>query len=155
MIHESEVPQFEADRRARKIRWLPRGRPESAAWDGIERPETRFWKACPTVEVGDWWTEEINHAERDGEVVAVDPASHQWLWEYVMPAGTTNLVRYGWRRGELGRRVVSYNSLDDRWLSLIREEFFLCNPQERAAGFLARWEEFRCRSKTSVRTTCS
>lgn len=129
VIHESELGEF---RRATSLSWRPRGRPTKVEWDGVEHPETRYWGKCPTVAVGDWWAEEITGGMRDGEVIAVDHETGQFLWEYVMPGGTTCVVRYWWKRGELTRRVIPYKQLDERWLRLIDEEYFLGNAQERS-----------------------
>ncbi len=147
VIHESERGEFARDVEAGKVEWLKnpaivrheRGWP----WNGLEAAGTRFWKQCPTVKEGDWWQEHINQGHRDGQVVAVDVERGQYLWEYEMPKGTTGLVLYGWKRGIQTRRVVSYNSLSDRWLRLLAGfNGLIGNPQGGAREFQARWKAF-------------
>lgn len=149
VIHESEREEFSRDVEAGKVDWLnspaivrhERGWP----WNGREAPATRFWKRCPTVKVLDGWSENINQGDRDGQVVAVDEERGQYLWEYVMPKGSTGLVLYGWKRGRQTRRVVSYNSLSDRWLGLISDQGadLIGNPQGGSAReFQRRWQAF-------------
>lgn len=156
VLHESERGEFFKAVQDGKVDWLKnpaivryeRGWP----WNGRESDGLRFWKRCPTAKVGDCWSEHINQGHRDGCVVAVDEERGQWLWEYEMPAGTTGLVLYGWKDGNRTRRVVSYNSLSDRWLDLIHEggQQFVGNPQKGAAReFQRRWQEF-CKSKDSA-----
>lgn len=150
VIHESERVEFARDVAAGKVEWIKnpaivrheRGWP----WNGRETPGVRFWKRCPTVQVLDGWSEHINQGDRDGQVVAVDEERGQHLWEYEMPKGTTGLVLYGWKRGSRTRRVVSYNSLSDRWLGLINDQGgnLIGNPQSGAAReFQARWKAFQ------------
>jgi hypothetical protein len=126
VIHESELRDFHE---SGEISWMPAGQYEKREWDGVEHPETRFWGKCPTVSVGDYWTEQVNHSQRDGEVVAVDPQTGQFLWEYAMPGGTTAVVRYWWKQGRLTRRGIPYRQLDERWLRLIDQDWFLGNSQ--------------------------
>lgn len=130
VIHESELREFFSDRKAGKIGWLPRRPVKHVPWDGVERPETRFWRRCPTVSVGDWWMDEVNQGIRDGEVIAVDERACQWLWEYSMPGGTSAIVRCGWVRGELIKRSISIGELPDKWLKLICEDFVVGNPKK-------------------------
>lgn len=148
VIHESERQEFSEAVQAGKVEWLQNPRivrhERGWPWNGREAFGTRFWKRCPTVQEGDWWSEDINQGSRDGQVVAVDVERGQWLWEYVMPKGTTALVLYGWKQGKQTRRVVSYASLSDRWLGLLRDSSapLTGNPQGGAAAFRRRWEAF-------------
>jgi len=153
VVHESERAEFFKAIEQGKVDWLKnpaivrheRGWP----WNGRETPRLRFWRRCPAVQVGEWWSENINQGDRNGGVVAVDVERGQYLWEYEMPAGTTGLVLYGWKNGNRTRRVVSYNSLSDRWLGLIHEggQEFTANPQKGAAKeFQRRWQAF-CKAK--------
>jgi hypothetical protein len=150
VIHESERGEFSKAVEQGKVEWLKnpsivrheRGWP----WSGRETLGLRFWKQYPAVKEGDWWTENINQGDRDGQVVAVDIERGQYLWEYEMPKGTTGLVLYGWKQGNHTRRVVSYNSLSDRWLRLLKASTanLIGNPQGGAAHeFQRRWQAFQ------------
>jgi hypothetical protein len=147
VIHESERAEFLKAADDGKVEWLANPaivcRERGWPWGGHCVAGQRFWKRCPTVQEGDSWSEHINQGDRHGEVVAVDEERGQYLWEYEMPKGTTGLVLYGWKQGRRTRRVVSYNSLSDRWLRLLAGfNGLIGNPQGGAREFQARWRAF-------------
>src|SRR5208337_3029551 len=51
---------------------------------------TKFFRRC-LVKTGDTFSEFINQGERDCLVLAVDPDTGRYLYEYVMPAGSSAL----------------------------------------------------------------
>ncbi len=154
VLHESERDEFFKAAEDGKVDWLNNSeivvRERGWPWNGNESSRLRFWCRCPSVKEGDYWPENINQGDRGGLVVAVDEEKGQYLWEYEMPAGTTGLVLYGWKRGERTRRVVSYNSLSDRWLGLLCDSTsqLIGNPQRTGAAreFQSRWQAF-CKAR--------
>ncbi len=86
------------------------------------------------TKVGDPFVEFINQANRECEVVAIDPKNWRVLYEYEMPAGTSALRWYQWDRGVMKTGQVSYSQLSKRWLDLIENDGqglvnLLQNPQ--------------------------
>ena len=100
--------------------------PENAAvrnpmtwYTGVEKIEGWYLSKSP-MEVGTDFSEEINQGLRDCTVVAVDPSTGRYMYEYTMPKGTSA------PRRENGR-PVSYKSLSTFWRRLIDSQFGLKN----------------------------
>jgi hypothetical protein len=104
----------------------------------------KFFRKC-LVNVGDSFTEFINQGDRDCLVLAVDPDTGRYLYEYVMPAGTTALRWEQWDKGVLKHGQTPYAQLSRKWLQLIKDHSmwseFIRNPQNGKYAMKQRYEE--------------
>lgn len=88
---------------------------------GVSTTQPKFFRRC-LVKVGDQFDEFINQGKRDCQVMAIDPETGRYLYEYDMPNGTTALRWSQWTNGVEKHGQVSYRALSKRWRKLIAED---------------------------------
>lgn len=100
------------------------------AWTGGCLEKVKFWRKC-LARVGDTFEEEVNQGMRPCTILAVDPVSGRFLYEYTMPGGTTALRTGGWEKGKYTIGGYSYKSLPKFWRRLVEEaeSEMAANPQ--------------------------